>query len=409
MGPPPARAALSTRATPAGSSIRRIGAVVAPQALAIGVVVATTPSALLSAVVLGTGLALSAAVLIALVVRPLRAGVLGARHRSTELEVALVAERSAHDVQDRLDRALPMSDSESATLRLGLRAVGELLDDHDVALLLHVPGEHRVGWQLRFADGVLDEARPVPGRPACAALTSGSTVATARSTALDACGHLQDAGTECSALCVPIRAGEQVIGVICVQGPPGELPDGSCRRRLDWVAQRTGARVAEQRAAHGPVGTGRPDSLTGLPTQLALREQLRQLVRSLSPFCVAVLEVDDHDGLPTDHAADAALRTVADVLCATLRPDDFICRLDGARFAAVLTGCTADQATGALERVRESLVLTLAADEDPQPVTLSAGVVASERATSLGQIVELAEAACERSSGAGGNRVSVAG
>ena len=48
---------------------------------------------------------------------------------------------------------------------------------------------------------------------------------------------------------MPIRAGEQVIGVICVQGPPGELHDDSCRRSLDWVEQRTGARVAEQRAA----------------------------------------------------------------------------------------------------------------------------------------------------------------
>ena len=119
---------------------------------------------------------------------------------------------------------------------------------------------------------------------------------------------------------------------------------------------------------------------------------------------------DDADPVAIDErlAADAALRTLADVLCATLRPDDVICRLDGARFAAVLHGCTADQATAALERVRESLVLALADEPDEHPVTFSAGVVASQRATSLGQIVELAEAACERAMVAGGNRVTAA-
>ncbi len=409
MGHTPAFPAAAAAATPSGASIRRVIAVLAPPALAGAVVVLARPSAPLTALVLLTGTALSALALVLAVVQPLRAAVARARLQSNELEVELVAERSAHDVQDRLDRALPMSDGEPATLRTGLRAVGELMADHEVALLLHVPGEQRIGWQLRLADGVLEEARPVAGTPGCAALRSGTTVAAARSTALDACAHLQDGGLECSALCVPLRAGEQVVGVICVQGAPGELPDASARRRLDWVAQRIGARVAEQRAAHGPVGTGRPDPLTGLPTRLVLREQLRQLVRSLSPFCVAVLEIDEHDGLPTDDAADAALRTVADVLCATLRPDDVICRLDGARFAAVLNGCTAEQATSALERVRESLVLALTEDHNEHPVTFSAGIVASEQATSLGQVVELAEQACEQAGIAGGNRVTLAG
>jgi c-di-AMP phosphodiesterase-like protein len=53
------------------------------------------------------------------------------------------------------------------------------------------------------------------------------------------------------------------------------------------------------------------------------------------------------------------------------------------------------------------LVLSLAADHSEHPVTFSAGVVASEQATSLGQIVELAEAACEQAGVDGGNRVAL--
>jgi c-di-AMP phosphodiesterase-like protein len=54
-------------------------------------------------------------------------------------------------------------------------------------------------------------------------------------------------------------------------------------------------------------------------------------------------------------------------------------------------------------------VLSLAEDRSEHPVTFSAGIVASEQATSLGQIVELAEAACEQACVAGGNRVTLSG
>lgn len=407
MASPPPRPAVPTDVA-TGSSSRRIAAVLAPQALAAVVVVAAGASTALSALVLAAGLAASAVALVVLVVRPLRASVLRSRRAATDIEVTLLAERAARDVEDRLDRALPLTGSEPETLRTGLRAVGELLGDHDVSLLLQVPGEPRVGWQLQLDEGVLREARPVGGTPACAALSTGATTSTRRSSALDACGHLQEHEVDGSALCLPVRAADEVLGVICVEGPPGELPDTATVERLERIVQRVGARVARQRAANGPSGTGRPDPLTGLPTRTALRDDLRRQVRSLAPFCVAVLDIDQHEALPTDAAADAALRTLADVLCATLRPDDVICRLDGARFAAVLHGCTADQATAALERVRESLVLALADEPDEHPVTFSAGVVASQRATSLGQIVELAEAACERAMVAGGNRVTAA-
>lgn len=351
-----------------------------------------------------------------LVRRPRVAEVARVRQRADQLEVELVAERAAGELAERLDRALRATENEPETLRTGLRAVGELLRDREVSLLLSVPGDARVGWSVDLVDGLLDDARPLAGTPGCVALQSGTTAAATAADALDACAHLRTDHAGGSALCVPLRAGGSALGTICVQGPPGELPDERTRRRLEWIAQRVGARVGELRDAHGPAGTGRPDPLTGLPRQLALREHLRQQVRSLAPFSLAVLAVDGHDALPSDAQADGALRAVAEALSTTLRPDDFLARLDGARLAAVLHGCDPERATAALERVRETLVLRFAmvdsapaSGPDELAVTFSAGVVGSPQAASLDELVQLADAACERAAASGGNRVDAVG
>jgi diguanylate cyclase (GGDEF)-like protein len=151
------------------------------------------------------------------------------------------------------------------------------------------------------------------------------------------------------------------------------------------------------------------DPVTGLPTEPALRGRLRDLVRSLTPFSVAVVRLDGEEAYRTEHGAgvDDALRLLAGMLTTTLRPDDVVCRLDGARFAAVLERCTADQASAAMERVRESLVLALTLD-DVAHFTCSAGIVESHRATSLDETVALADAACDVALLRGGNRVSLA-
>lgn len=398
LPPVPPRDAPLARTALALVPVGVAGVVAATGIIAIGWSVALVMAALVS----------SAALLTALVVTPLRATTALARRHGTDMEMLLNAERSAHDVQDRLDRALPMCDTEADTLRTGLRATGELVGDAQISLLLARPGEARVAWELPLGDGCLGDAKPLPSAPACAALAGSATATSARSNALDACAHVRDKCHETSSACVPLRADDGPIGVLCVQGPPGELPDEATLRRLEWITQRVGARVSVLRAVHGPAGAGRPDPLTGLPTRSALREQLRERMRSLTPFCVATLEVDGFDEIRTDDDADHALRSVAEVLCSTLRPDDAIFRLGDGRFAAVMNGCDVVQASGALERARETLVLAHATGETHFPLTFSAGVVESQNAGSLVQLIGLADAACERAVTQGGNRVSAA-
>ncbi len=361
-----------------------------------------------SVVLLLSAAAGSFALLATLVVAPLRAAASLARRHATDMEILLNAERSAHDVQDRLDRALPSCDTEADTLRTALRAAGELVGESQVSLLLARPGEPRVAWRLPLGDGCLGDAEALPAAPGCAALAGSATVTSARSNALDACDHVRDQLLETSSACVPLNATDEPIGVLCVQGAPGEVPDEATLRRLEWIAQRVGARLSLLRSASGPAGSRRPDPLTGLATRSALRERLREQMRSLTPFCLATLELDGFDELRTDDDADHALRSLAEVLSSTLRPDDAVFRLDHGRFAALLNGCDAGRATAALERARETLVLAHATGETRFQLTFSAGVVESRAAGSLAQLVELADTACDRAVVEGGNRVSAA-
>ena len=390
----------------AADPARVVASVAGPPLIAAAVAVVFDLGAIAGAALVAVGVAVAVAVTLRWVVAPLRTAVLAARSEAGRLEVELVAQQAERDFRDRLERALEHSEAEPASLRTGLRAIAELVPDAEISLLLNVPDEPRIGWSVSLVAGALESAQPLPSTPTCSALTAGESVVTTSSSALEACAHLHDPMLDVSATCIPLRLGDRMLGSVCVVDAPGDTVDDVLRRRLEWIVERTGARVAEQRRIHGPALRARTDPLTGLPGASALQHHLRDLVRSLSPFCVAVVEVDHYGEIETDLDADEAIRIVADVLCATLRPDDMVCRLDGARFATVLRQCSADQASSALERARESMTLLLA-EGDGVHVTCSAGVVESHRATSIEEILQLASEACEQAADAGGNRVAI--
>lgn len=405
------RHGVDTRASLRGADpLRVIACVVGPPILAEAVVAAGGLTGSVALLIRLTGITSAAAAVMSLVVRPLLAAVAQARIAATDIEAQLLAERAERDFRERFDRAIATSEAEPASLRTGLRAVMELLPEYDVALLLSAPEEPRIGWSVRMVDGALQPAEPMPGLPGCIALSSGTTAVTTTSHALDACPHLGDPAMEVSAACVPFRLADRTLGAVCITGPPGEAPDAHTMATVEWIVDRTGARVAEQRRLKGPSTPGPSDPVTELPTEIALKSHLRDLVRALTPFCVAVVHVDGADEYRGEYGDDEfhdALRLLADTLVTTLRPDDVVCRLDGPRFAAVLQQCTADEASAAMERVREMLVLNLTMEGAPY-FTCSAGIVESHRATSLDETVSLADAACEAAHLQGGNRVTVA-
>lgn len=357
----------------------------------------------------GLALVTSVACVFSLVVRPLLAQLAAGRLASSDASDRIDQMRSEMELRNRVDRALGQASADTAAMRAALRAVTELVAEADVTLLLAVPDEPRVGWTVRLGDGELQPARSIPGTPGCSALVANSTVST-DSTSLDSCEHLEDPDMAVSSTCIPLVVGDRTLGVISAVQAPGEGPDDETLALMEWVVERTAARISEIHRTRRAPGQFAIDETTGLPGRDALDAALRENFRSLVPFCLALVEIDDFEGVQYLHSPEEVSevsRTVADSLRLTVRPDDIVTSLDNGRFAVLLLNCGAAHASMAIERVRESLVLSLSVAEAP-PFSFSAGVVESHRATSIDDLVEKGRAAVRVAHGEGGNRVALA-
>jgi diguanylate cyclase (GGDEF)-like protein len=393
----------------AAEPTRVIASVGGPLVVAELTVAALNLSGIAALAVRLSGWVLAATLVMTTVVRPLLTELATARMASQDSSVELHRVLAEQGFRDRVERALAQTAAEPAAMRAALRAAHELRPDAEVTLLLAVPDEPRVGWSVRLAEDELLPARPIPDTPGCAAL-AGNTVVAIDSSALDACEHLDDPDMAVSASCIPLRLGDRVLGVVSILQAPGERPDDHTLELLEWLVGRTGTRITELRRLQGRRSAFREDAVTGLPGPDALDSHLRESFRSLVPFCVALVDIDDFEGfdhLWTDETIDDALRTIAESLRLTLRPDDVVCRIDRGRFAVLLGNCGAVHASLALERVRESLALSLSVTGST-PFTFSAGVVESHRAISIEDLLDQARSATRLAHGNGGNRVALA-
>jgi diguanylate cyclase (GGDEF)-like protein len=139
------------------------------------------------------------------------------------------------------------------------------------------------------------------------------------------------------------------------------------------------------------------DVMTGLLNRSAIRDVLRRVLahaaRENTAVSVALADIDEFRQLNDSYghiAGDAALRRVAKLLGARLRPYDFVGRYGGEEFLLVLPGCGPDDAFEIAERVRTYIVnqgiSTPAGSLKP---TLSFGV-----ASSIGGALDLEELIC---------------
>ncbi|WP_310832749.1 sensor domain-containing diguanylate cyclase [Paenibacillus pedocola] len=117
------------------------------------------------------------------------------------------------------------------------------------------------------------------------------------------------------------------------------------------------------------------DLLTGLTNRRALDISINQWIAARVPFSVIVLDVDKFKFVNDTYghlAGDEVLKSVAEILTASIRPGDICARYGGEEFVLLLPRTKPDHAYTVAERIRK----TLEKSEVPLPikVTSSQGI-----------------------------------
>ena len=184
------------------------------------------------------------------------------------------------------------------------------------------------------------------------------------STDLEAAGFPSDRTTLHSALVCPLLFNERFIGTISVYHTEPSIYTDDHRRLLDRISEQAAAVIYNSIVFEQTQEDSLTDPLTGLPnTRFMFMHLTRELARAdrlKAEVSLLVMDLDNFKDINDTyghHVGDRALRDVAGVLRAGIRPYDICVRYAGDEFIVVLSGC------GGEEAERKRLELQRAVDD----------------------------------------------
>lgn len=173
------------------------------------------------------------------------------------------------------------------------------------------------------------------------------------------------------------------------------------RRLLHRIAQQASSVVHNALVFDRTQEASLTDALTGLANRRSMQEHLSKDLsrarREDTTVAVILLDLDEFKHINDRHgheAGDRALRQVAAVLRAQVRPYDLCARLGGDEFVVVLWQCTAEQAEHKRADLQNAVAAARIETESGDVVSLgiSAGVgVSDEDGTTAEQILAVAD------------------
>jgi diguanylate cyclase (GGDEF)-like protein/putative nucleotidyltransferase with HDIG domain len=171
------------------------------------------------------------------------------------------------------------------------------------------------------------------------------------STDFEAAGFPADRTTLHSALVCPLLFNERFIGTISVYHTEPSIYTDDHRRLLDRISEQAAAVIYNSIVFEQTQEDSLTDPLTGLPnTRFMFMHLTRELARAdrlKSEVSLLVMDLDNFKDINDTfghHVGDRALRDIAMVLRAGIRPYDICVRYAGDEFIVVLSGCGGEEA-----------------------------------------------------------------
>jgi diguanylate cyclase (GGDEF)-like protein len=154
-----------------------------------------------------------------------------------------------------------------------------------------------------------------------------------------------------SALVCPLLFSDRFIGALAVYHTSETVYTDDHRRLLDRISEQAGAVIYNSMLFERTQEDSLTDSLTGLPnTRFMFMHLTRELARAgrlRSEISLLVMDLDSFKTINDTYGhqvGDRALREVASVLRAGIRPYDICVRYAGDEFIVVLSGCGGEEA-----------------------------------------------------------------
>ena len=327
--------------------------------------------------------------------------------RTTEIRDELVSALEHERLENRRARALgelAASIDLDDVLRRTLDAAASLPGVDAAHIVVVTPSGETVARSIGLSDAEADDVElgQVPsGRRVRSLLVTYDTAAT------------DDHPVE-SALVHPLRAGDDVIGLISAfsrAGGEGFSPEAGAG--VEELAANAGPAIENARRYHEARRLADIDSHTGLHNRRYFHETLaREVARSQRyerPLAVIVFDIDDFKTINDRFghlAGDTVLGQVGERVRGVVRSSDIACRVGGDEFGVILPESSLEEAEQLCERLKSHIAL----HPIPQAgrLQISAGIAGLRAQDDAVSLFERADDALYRAKEAGKGRIAIA-
>jgi diguanylate cyclase (GGDEF)-like protein/PAS domain S-box-containing protein len=289
------------------------------------------------------------------------------------------------------------------------------------ALCLISPSRNLVEAGAQWRDPMLADS--MFGPDDCWALRTGRLHAIADSSSRLRCHHVSSS-LPGGALCVPMVAQGDALGILHVQYPPAsanEADEGQDDIRRDLatsVAEHVSLALANLKLRETLRSQSIRDPLTALFNRRYMEEsldrELRRADRTQRPVGVIMLDFDHFTEFNNAHghqAGDALLRRLGELLNTKIRGGDLACRYGGEEFTVILPEASSEAVFERAEQIRQEtkrMSIELR-DRSLGSVTMSLGVAMYPvHGRTAEEVIQAADMALYRAKNAGRDRVELA-